>query len=811
MTAMQEQPPGHGASRAGTLAFEGVTLRMFPLRANPHRLKQFCDRYLNIAPQIAHFRPAGPFVFLMAINYGRMSAEAVHSQWIAQREFMFTIPLEWHEVGSDGRKVFKDWASVSPFIFVDDPLSIKAGREVYGWPKVLARMKPDVNSWMQDPRADRRLLSLETLLPSQKLYAGQPMTNRVLLEVDQVASQAAVRLPPEPFQMFEPLARLPLTMMRSYASVWETSVRVARLWSRNASVRKRTASVSPLDLFQQCIGVRGLSAVANTINLKQFRGARPDDGKTLPAGTAADPGLACYQSLVNAKMRFERFNGGGLMGSLEALRGDASGGFRIRVHRHGAYPIVESLGLAPDATSHRRHADIDILRPMAPFWMSFDFSYDLGERICWRNEMEPDKWWTRETADGRRGVPQSTPECKCVPVKASTPLNYNTSLGPIASPMVGPFDFFDTNVRVLPLLARYPDGERIAQSGQPDLDLLLDVLRTSAVAEVGKANPMSLDAQIYPRLDDPTSDEKRTLVFMICTNRSSMSSEANDVGWWAKQSISFAYLIKGCFTNADETVNYSRYWLAPVFGLADSPLAVTTGREVAGLNTHLAEIKNGVDPWLEDGGAHANRRLMSVHAPLFPAGGVGQTRTHRTFVEVEQVLGNSAEREEGQGAGIVEQVEKLLCGGGALRSLTIKSFKDEERPHHNADCYNALVGGDEIFASRRHDGRGAPAVATLDGPLRVKVLRETDHDLVTRLGLISDGEELQPDGTTMVALANACGPFSIRSDVRAKLPRCFTLQAFSRDSVDQAPAQALNNIMTYLKDPGTIAPVDDDS
>ena len=54
----------------------------------------------------------------------------------------------------------------------------------------------------------------------------------------------------------------------------------------------------------------------------------------------------------------------------------------------------------------------------------------------------------------------------------------------------------------------------------------------------------------------------------------------------------------------------------------------------------------------------------------------------------------------------------------------------------------------------------------------------------------------------MVTLANACKPFAVRSDVRVQLPRCFAVQAFGEGGQDTAPAEVLDDIWRYLKDPG---------
>ena len=128
-----------GPSVGPPFVFRNVTSRVFPIKANMAQLELFIDHYLNndIPPQIAHFRPSMPYVYLMMINYGSMVPASVAAQnvgWVSQHEVTFTVPLEWWYENEKGQLVFKDWASVSPFIFVDDEMSLTTGREVYGWP-----------------------------------------------------------------------------------------------------------------------------------------------------------------------------------------------------------------------------------------------------------------------------------------------------------------------------------------------------------------------------------------------------------------------------------------------------------------------------------------------------------------------------------------------------------------------------------------------------------------------------------------------------------------------------------------------------
>ena len=124
-----------------------MTARVFPLRANIDSLQRFVDGHLNfIPPEVGRFRVPAPYVYLMMLDYGKLALEAANLGWLAQREIMFCVPLEWYKV-VDGRWVFSDWATVAPFIYVDDDLSMGAG--------------PDRLRLAEDPREadtdDRRL------------------------------------------------------------------------------------------------------------------------------------------------------------------------------------------------------------------------------------------------------------------------------------------------------------------------------------------------------------------------------------------------------------------------------------------------------------------------------------------------------------------------------------------------------------------------------------------------------------------------------------------------------------------------------
>jgi hypothetical protein len=127
--------------------FQGVTARVFPLRADLARLTQFCDSYVNmdIPQDIVYFPFALPYVYLIILNYGSMAPASVQARnfdWVAQNEVTFLVVLErWRFDKAKNKLVCVDWVNVSPFVFVDSQLSLATGREVYGLPKVLAHVE----------------------------------------------------------------------------------------------------------------------------------------------------------------------------------------------------------------------------------------------------------------------------------------------------------------------------------------------------------------------------------------------------------------------------------------------------------------------------------------------------------------------------------------------------------------------------------------------------------------------------------------------------------------------------------------------
>lgn len=364
--------------------FTGVTARVFPLRASMNILRSFCESYLNLAPDV-RFSPALPCVLLVVLDYGRMAVEEQNLGWVSQHEVFFGVPLGMWRRPRQGRWRFVKWVLNTPFIVVDNDSSLTSGRETYGWPKVLGRVRHNPESWLIDPRNAIRFLTVDV----RGLSDEEP--DVPLLDIEQQVHQNPALVPPDlglvdPFEWLSRLNR----------NFWSVGFDLAQLllgaplagFSPDVSRGRRDAlsdSFRRLARFYQRPGL-------GVVTLKQF----PD---------ACDPTQICYQSIVESQLSIARVNRGGLLGLYNYLLADISGGFRILLHESSAFPIVETLGLE---VARERVADggsIAVLEPVSPFWLSVDLNYGRGKTICWRMRDTP--WYDGSARTSRRPSPRA--------------------------------------------------------------------------------------------------------------------------------------------------------------------------------------------------------------------------------------------------------------------------------------------------------------------------------------------------------------------------------------------------------------------
>lgn len=770
-------------------SFREVTARVFPIKANIARLHGFCDYYLNmnIPRRIAHFRPGLPYVYVMVLNYGKMSVESVRAQnlgWVSQHEVTFTVPLTWWRE-ERGRLVFKDWACVSPFIFVDDVLSQTTGREVYGWPKVAARVEADTPLWTEHPRSPSRLFTLSThVFP--KLYAGEREALRVLMQIHRDPAPSYSEFPPDPDNPWGPLSSLP-SAVRASLGLMEDAVDMfaglrMRGYQRGPGSLLRVLTKSGWKLTRLLPGfflpaLRTASGTANEdfaklyidqVTLKQFRDAeRPSD--------------ACYQALVRSRMGFDRLNQGGLLGDVNLLRGDPSGGFTIRIHRYLAQPIVETLGMQVTRVEDGDQTPVDILKPTFPFWTDVDLDYGKGEVICSRIPRpcdDPSENWVDEQDAKEVKVPtgkQQGDVCR---------IPYNTARGGATQPIAGPFHFPDVTLQVYPLLA-----ERATLQGCLDryLNVPLDPLKHRFEA---------FGSYVY------------LMVNVYGGQVGTMWSEANNIGWWADREVSFCVPVK--WYRNDKLISLA---LVSPFVFANSGRAVTTDREVNGRPAVKADIERPEDPWLTTRGPEEGRRLLKLEADVFPALHLGQQAERRTLIEIDgncqwpydhtqnesgrddvrpdtedagwqmvsEKWGDELRREVKHKAGYLEHHEtelrnakamalEILAHGAPVNWIHVKQYRDACETQ--TACYQAVVHTRRSITPLRKE------IQEIKDSVAVRLHKYPGQPIAETLGLKI--AQLESSGGSVVQSMQPIQPFWMHMSVKEELGKVLCSRAIDR-------------------------------
>ena len=766
-----------GDASAGSLPvrppflFTGVTSRVFPLKANMARLTQFCDSYVNmdVPPEIVHYRPALPFVYMMVLDYGSMSSASMQAQnvgWVAQHELAFTVPLERWRMEA-GKLVFKDWACVSPFIFVDDELSLTTGREIYGWPKVSGRVDAIRPMWDQHPMAGARLFSFSTAV-FPKVYAGESESERVLLQIDADPEPNLSQVPPDtanpwaPWTAMAQATRSSLSLMGSALDM--TLALRSRGYRTNRSKASLLAMGSKATDYLRHLGPAWLQApkpaqqprsptgggcpllAFDNITIKQFRDAQ-------------EPQRACYKALVRSTMGIERINRSGLLGDSNLLRGDTSGGYTIRVHRYATQPIIESLGIEVARTENGDgEVPISVLKPTFPFWTDVDLYYGAGEVICSRTHIPGDDGedkddWVDEQAQEAESAKPAQPPADTAAAGAAASLardaatepeppvlpepehqehsGYNTALGAATQPMVGPFHFPDVTLQVFPLLADRVKLEHFVER------YLNETMKGSGQ----KFYTMGSYAYLIVQC---TGDQHGT-----------MWSNANNIGWWADREVSLCVPVKWYAadpkTGALKLISVAM--VAP-FVYSSNGRAVITDREVNGRPAVKASITSPHDVWLGESGPDKPRQYLRLDTEIFPALGYGLEAEERTLLQIDggdvaawndevgwrlvaerwgpelvddlMVKADMCVRQSDHVEAAKALALEVLGHGAPINWLVLKQHRDATEV--DKACYQALVCTARSI-TRIYD------IREIESRVHVRVHRCAGHPLVQTLGL----------------------------------------------------------------------------
>lgn len=244
---------GHGAANiAPPDSFTGATMNLFSIATSMAAVQNLVDTLLNRAGGgSVHYAPALPVAIFSFSDSPQCTSLADPIGFIPGREAMILVPLWENLTGRPiPRLVF--WA---PYIFIDYTIGLVTGREVWGWPKVMAQIGVPTDG----PGADFSCRT--TIFP-----VLAPTT----------AAQDAV------------LYRIVKAQAGAAAPSW-TSAAEAALGTLEGLLGGLTEDV---------LRALALQPQIDCVVLKQFR-------------TSDDPKVCCYQAIVNSPIALTGFHGGG--------------------------------------------------------------------------------------------------------------------------------------------------------------------------------------------------------------------------------------------------------------------------------------------------------------------------------------------------------------------------------------------------------------------------------------------------------------------------------------------------------------------
>ncbi len=357
--------------------FNNVMARIFPLVADQTKMQKFVDDYLNNHPYSCgnHFRVAMPLVFMELLDYGSMSGRMTGNAYTSQNELLFMIVLEWYEECSSGAFQFngkrykrhkEQNALVTPFIFVDNPLSVMMGRESFGWPKSLINVKPVSPGWAPDAGESTTIMRIGAMRLRQ-FYEGQSQRFSTILEIEKRAgyTDGTTGVSFDPMQAW---SRWWSDSLRSYDSLVQQWRKVMDLQGAGTRMMMQMMEQYRQTMSGNTIGPGSITnwfaSLSNSVGVKHFR-------------HSDDPNRTCFAALASMQTSVTRMYGGGLLGSAESQLTRLDGGFTIRAHRYEAYPALDKLGIVVTRTEkpdQDGYPPIDVLTPLMPFWYRMDFT-----------------------------------------------------------------------------------------------------------------------------------------------------------------------------------------------------------------------------------------------------------------------------------------------------------------------------------------------------------------------------------------------------------------------------------------------------
>jgi hypothetical protein len=393
---------------------QDVVAYIFPFSAHPDRMQSFLDQYLNFpdgeglkgAPPV-YFKPAAPFVLLEVANYGRLSSNIKNAGWFSQREIAFGMVVEWYARKGDDLKFLK-YALIYPYVYVDSPLGISGGREIYGWSKApieIALLRERGGDKIPIPLAPLFEPPTEQLLLAANLSHSGDSPHRPRRREKFIEIRQSRYLQTASSALADALTAVPRAIGASLNVGWEAlkfflesreyaASQIGNLPKMLPQYRGMMTRYLP-SWITQTSGHRAanhnpVGSETSIITLKQVREIYDDK--------RADHNQACYQGILESLMRIQSISDGGSL--VDLTNPDPSAGIYVDLFADaGREPGPLALGTnyrvidsAPDDNrgkgerpgSSRRVSARYRLTPLLPFWVKMDLQYGLADYQTWR-------------------------------------------------------------------------------------------------------------------------------------------------------------------------------------------------------------------------------------------------------------------------------------------------------------------------------------------------------------------------------------------------------------------------------------------
>ncbi|GEM_PF-2319135 len=636
---------------------DDVLAYIFPLSADPTRMQNFLDRYLNFpggtsledAPPV-YFKPAAPFVLLEVANYGRLSSNIANAGWFAQREIAFGMAVEWYARQGDALTFLK-YALIYPYVYVDSPLGIAGGREIYGWSKapieVALLRRHGENSLpvplapVFNPPGELLLLAANRVIPGRTPRSDA--FRRRLIEIRQGRYlQATSSL------VTDVLSAVPRAIGASLNTGWEAlkfMLNSAQLPSRQLgsllailpAYGRMIANYLPAWLAQAGAYSPDRAQVSTPTSIITFKQVRDIDDERKHSHQRA-----CYQGIVESQMLIKSISNGGSL--VDATNPDPAAGIYIDLfeQEEGAGPL--ELGIhyqlfesTPDPSKSwgeesRRYRIV----PFLPFWVKMDLRYGLANYQAWRTTWSD---WTENNTPQLREKRLDIPYIK---------------LGAGAAEEIpAPTQFPHLTMRILPLAADYT---KIAA-------LIANYLGNAHPAADGLGSTGYFDFAPI-RFPEGSAARGHAAVLAILSNFEEMETvSARSIRY---DDYEFTFAVPVIWTNNYAKPKTSGVGLVSIYTFAGTTWNAITSAEVYGRWTLQATFDSAPFPFTLPPRAALTPELR-ICTQLFPDGAHSEEVLDLPVIEIAASYAGDQAEAEGK-------LSAASTVGSALQTLGLPNF-----------------------------------------------------------------------------------------------------------------------------------------